>query len=85
MVTIYLQVNLWLILAICHKTFYLRATIKQVLDNPPFIQYNTLVTWFEEIVKFDFCFFSKRSNYGIGTSYWSDFSHKGRSPAIFAF
>ena len=25
------------------------------------------------------------SNYGIGTSYWSDFSHKGRSPAIFAF
>mgnify|MGYP001511920264 FL=1 len=30
------------------------------LDNPPFIIYNTLVTWFKEIVKFDF------SDYGIG-------------------
>lgn len=34
--------------------------LKLFLDNPPFIKYNTLVTWFKKIVKFDF------SNYGIG-------------------
>ena len=28
--------------------------INFVVNNPPLIDYNTLVTWFEKIVKFDF-------------------------------
>ena len=54
--------------------------INFVVDNPPLIGYNTLVTWFERIVKFDFV-----QIMALVRVIRSDFSFKGRSPAFFRF
>ena len=62
-------------------TFELDTAIDgKSIDNPPLIGYNTLVTWFEKIVKFDFVQIMT-----LVRVIRSDFSFKGRNPAFLRF